>query len=111
MSNARVEYTKVAAPRKIEEALGRRGDIFPYLLMVMVLLTLVSVFHVWSRVKMVDLNLQLGDAGRTVKQLKEDNERLRIEVGSLKNPARIEALATGELGMELPKEQQVVLVR
>jgi cell division protein FtsL len=111
MSNVRVEYTKVAAPRKMEEAIGRRGDIFPYLLLVLVMLTLVSVFHVWSRVKVVDLNLQLGEAGKMAKQLKEANERLRIEVGSLKNPARIEALATGELGMELPTEQQVVLVR
>jgi cell division protein FtsL len=111
MSNARAEYTKVAAPRRMEEELARRGDIFPYLLMIMVLLTLVSVFHVWSRVRVIDINLQLGEAGKTLKQMKEDNERLRVEVGSLKNPARIEALATGELGMELPTEQQVVLVR
>jgi cell division protein FtsL len=95
----------------MEEELARRGDIFPYLLMIMVLLTLVSVFHVWSRVRVIDINLQLGEAGKTLKQMKEDNERLRVEVGSLKNPARIEALATGELGMELPTEQQVVLVR
>lgn len=111
MSNVRAEYTKVAAPRRIEEALARRGEVFPYLVMVMVLLTLVSIFHVWSRVRVVDINLQLGEAGKTLKQLKESNEQLRIEVGSLKNPARIEALATGELGMELPTEQQVVVVR
>lgn len=111
MSNARAEYAKVAAPKQIEEALARRVDLFPYLLLIMVLLTLVSVFHVWSRVRVVDVNLQLGDATKTMKQLKDEGERLRIEVASLKNPARIESIATTELGMERPTEQQVVHVR
>jgi cell division protein FtsL len=34
-----------------------------------------------------------------------------LEVASLKMPARIETLATGELGMSLPSEQQVVQVK
>lgn len=111
MSNVRADFTKVAAPRHMEETVARRGELFQYLIVVMVLLTVVSVFHVWSRVQLIDINLKIGEAGKNMKQLQQDNERLRVEVGSLKNPARIEALAKGELGMELPSEQQVVLVR
>ena len=36
---------------------------------------------------------------------------LRLEVASLKNPARIEALAKGDLGMDLPSDQQVIVVK
>ncbi len=63
MANARTTYGKVAAPRirKIDIALARRPDLFPYLMVVMVLLTLVSIFHVWSRVKVIDMNLQIAE--------------------------------------------------
>lgn len=36
---------------------------------------------------------------------------LRVEVATLKNPARIETVAKGELGMDLPSEQQVIIVK
>lgn len=113
MANAKVTYGKVAAPRirKIDVVLGRRADLIPYLMVVMVLLTLVSIFHVWSRVKVIDMHLQITDLTREIKSQEEEQNRLRLEVASLKTPARIEMLAKGELGMALPTEQQVVAVK
>jgi cell division protein FtsL len=111
MANARTAYTKVAAPRRIETVYPLRWDLFLYLVVVMMLLTVVSSFHVWSRVKVVDLNLQIVGVSRQMKEEQQNFNRLRLEVASLKTPARIEALARGELGMALPAEQQVVLVR
>lgn len=111
MSNARVEYTRVAAPRRTEGIAVKRGEMFQYLIVVMVILTAVSIFHVWSRVKIIDVNIRIAEANKVLKLQKEENERLKVEVASLKNPARIEALAKGELGMVLPAEQQVVIVR
>jgi cell division protein FtsL len=113
MANAKVSYGKVAAPRirKIDVMLGRRADLFPYLMVVMVLLTLVSIFHVWSRVKVIDMNLQVAEITRQIKEQEQEQNRLKLEVASLKTPARIEALAKGELGMALPTEQQVVNVK
>ncbi|HEY6873751.1 MAG TPA: cell division protein FtsL [Geobacteraceae bacterium] len=113
MANAKVSYGKVAAPRirKIDVMLGRRTDLFPYLMVVMVLLTLVSIFHVWSRVKVIDMNLQIAEITRQIKEQEQEQNRLKLEVASLKTPARIEALARGELGMALPTEQQMVIVK
>ncbi len=37
-------------------------------------------------------------------QLEQENERLRIEIATLKSPQRIKAIATEELGMEVPKK-------
>ena len=41
----------------------------------------------------------------------QEQGRLKLEVASLKTPARIEAIAKGTLGMSLPTEQQVVVVK
>jgi cell division protein FtsL len=111
MANARTVFGKVADPRRVESVSEQRSELFPYLMIFMVLLTVVSVFHVWSRVKLVDLNLQVGELRRELKEQQQEQGRLRLEAASLKAPTRIEALAKGELGMTLPTEQQVVVIK
>jgi cell division protein FtsL len=111
MATAKAAYSKVANPQRHESTVSQRWDLFPNLIIVMALLTLVSLFHVWSRVKVVDLNLQITEANRLLKEMQQEKNRLRLEVASLKNPARIEALAKGDLGMALPTDQQVIVVR
>lgn len=113
MANARATYGKVVSPkfRSIQLVLGRRWDLFPYLMIVMVLLTVVSVFHVWSRVKVIDMNLRIAEISREIREQEQEQNRLKLEVAALKTPARIEALARGELGMALPTDQQVVIVK
>lgn len=111
MAHAKTAYGKVAAPKKLEALYTQKGNYFHYLLGVLVLLTLVSIFHVWSRVRVIDLNLEIAEANRLLKQEQEERNRLKLEVASLKTPARIESLAKGELGMALPSDQQVVVVK
>ncbi len=111
MSTARAACSKVATPKKLELAVSQRWDLFPYLIVVTVLLMLVSLFHVWSRVKVVDLNLEITEKSRILKQSQQEKNRLRLEVASLKNPARIELVAKGDLGMALPADQQVIVVK
>ncbi len=113
MANIKIMSSKVAAPRQLDavSVYGRRWDLFPHLMVVMVLLTIVSIFHVWSRAKVIELNLQLTGIGGQLKEAQQEQNRLKLEVASLKTPARIEALAKGELGMALPADQQVINVR
>ncbi len=113
MANIKIMSDKVAAPRHLDmsSVYNRRWDLFPHLMVVMVLLTLVSVFHVWSRARVIELNLTLTDMSNQLKEEQQEQNRLRLEVASLKTPARIEALAKGELGMALPADQQVVVVK
>lgn len=111
MSIVKVMFSKVAAPKKAEVSVSQRWDLLPYLITVLALLTLLSLFHVWSRVKVIDLNLQITEGNRVLKELQQEKNMLRLEVASLKNPARIEAVAKGELGMALPTDQQVILVK
>ena len=111
MANAKTAYSKVAAPPRFEVESVLRWELFPFIIGVLALLTIVSVFHVWSRVKVIDLNLQLGELNKQMKEAQQEYNRLYLEAASLKTPARIEALAKGELGMQLPADQQVVTIR
>lgn len=113
MAQARVEFGKVAAPRPFgaTELAPHRIEIFKYLMIVMFLFTVVSVFHVWSRFKLVDLHLKISETSRQLKEVEQEQKRLKLEAASLRTPGRIEAIAKHELGMALPSEQQIIQVR
>lgn len=112
MNTVKVSYDKVVIPSRVEgEVSAHRLDIVRFLMVCMVLLTVVSIFHVWSRFRVVELNLQLGEAARQMKDLEQEQKSLKLEAESLRTPARIETIATHDLGMMVPTEQQVVLVK
>jgi len=111
MANIRTATDKVLDPRRLESGVEHGSDFFAYALVVLAIMTLVSVFHVWSRVKVVDLNLKVGEMRKELKEQEQEQGRLKLEVASLKAPARIESIAKGELGLSLPTEQQIVVVK
>lgn len=111
MANMRATMDKVADPRRLDSVVDDKTDLFGYMIGIIIIVTAVSVFHVWSRVKVMDLNLKVGELRRELKAQEQEQGRLKLEVASLKMPARIENLAKGELGMSLPTEQQVVQVK
>ena len=111
MANIRATMDKVADPRRFDSRVEVKSDLFIYMIGIIIIVTAVSVFHVWSRVKVMDLSLKVGDLRRELKEQEQEQGRLKLEVASLKMPARIETLAKGELGMSLPTEQQVVQVK
>lgn len=112
MGTVKTDYGKVLLPRHVSTELSTsRPDVARFLMICMVLLTVVSIFHVWSRFRLVELNLQIGEASRQMKNLEQEQKRLMLEATSLKTPARIEAIAKRDLGMIVPKDEQVVLVK
>ncbi len=113
MAQVRTDFTKVAAPPALSgiDVTPHRIDLFKYLMICMVVFTIVSVFHVWSRFKLVDLNLQISEISRQLSEAGQEQKRLKLEAASLKSPSRIEAIAKNELGMALPTEQQIIHVK
>ncbi len=112
MSTVKTDYGKVLIPQQASrEFPANRLDIARFLMICMVLLTIVSIFHVWSRFRLVELNLQVGEASRQMKKLEQEQKRLILEAASLKTPARIETIAKNNLGMTLPKDVQIVVVK
>jgi cell division protein FtsL len=111
MANMRATMDKVADPRRFEAVVEQKSDLFVYMIGIIALVTVISVFHVWSRVQVMNLSLQVGELRRELKAQEQDQGRLKLEAASLKMPARIESLAKNELGMSLPTEQQVIQVK
>ena len=71
----------------------------------------ISIFFVWSRTEMVRLEYQISRMERQVRDLRQEEQRMRLEVASLRSPQRIEAVASNDLGMSRPKPGQIVIVR
>jgi cell division protein FtsL len=113
MAQARIDYGKVVAPRPFggTEVAPHRLDMFKFLMISMILFTIVSVFHVWSRFRLIELNLQISGSSRQFKEAEQEQKRLKLEVASLRTPSRIEAIAKSELAMALPSQQQVIIVK
>lgn len=112
MGMVKTDNTKLTFPSHLGTDLApRRMDIVKFLMVCMLLLTVVSIFHVWSRFRLIELNLQIGEASRQLKDLEQEQKQLKLEAESLKTPARIEVIAKRDLGMTVPQDQQVILVK
>lgn len=113
MAQARTDFSKVAAPRALGglEIAPNRVDVFKYVVACTIVFMVVSVFHVWSRFKLVELNLEISEISRQLSDAGQEHKRLKLEATSLKAPARVEAIAKNELNMALPTDQQVIHVK
>ena len=85
---------------------------FLYLAVVVsvLLLSAVMVF-IWCRMKVVNIGYEISKASVEKKALIDKNNRLRIELGKLKSPERIERAAKAELGLIYPAPERMVTVR
>ena len=112
MAQARTEYGKVVAPRHFgTDFSSHRTALIKFLMLCMVLFMVVSVFHVWSRCRVLELNFQISENARQVREAEQEQKRLMLEAAALKTPSRIEAIAKNELGMARPRDAQVITVR
>jgi len=88
----------------------RRALLFPSFLFIS-LVFVISVFFVWSRVELVNLEYNISSMERKLRALKQEERCLRLEVASLRSPSRIEQVARNDLGMRLPSPEQTVVVK
>lgn len=71
----------------------------------------VGILHVTSRVLVVDMGYRLSRAEGESSALTRENDRLKLELATLKGPARLERVAREQLGMAMPAGGAVVSVR
>jgi len=71
----------------------------------------VGILHVTSRVLVVDMGYRLSRAESEGHSLTRENDRLKLELATLKAPARLERLAREQLGMVMPPGSAVVSVQ
>jgi cell division protein FtsL len=87
------------------------GGVLLHLLPAVLLFALfaaVGILHVTSRVLVVDMGYRLSKAQSEGNALTRENDRLKLELATLKAPARLEKLAREQLGMVMPSGSAVV---
>jgi cell division protein FtsL len=62
----------------------------------------IGAMHVMSRVQVVDSGYRLSQLEQESRALLLENDRLKLELATLKNPARLERAAREQLGMGAP---------
>lgn len=90
-----------AIPRADDPARRRRPGLGIAALLIL-MLTLGAVAHVWVRMKKIEVAYALGRARKQNDDLREQQRRLQIEIGMLKDPGRVVGIARDELGMGPP---------
>jgi cell division protein FtsL len=83
--------------------------LFPAALMVAAFAA-IGVMHVMSRVEVVDSGYRLSQLEQRSQALSLENDRLKLELATLKSPARLERVARDQLGMGAPPSSAVLTV-
>jgi cell division protein FtsL len=65
------------------------------------------MLYMWPRVHSVRLGYQLQRSEQRLRDLLQERDQLRLDIASLKDPRRVYEVATEQLGMQLPKREQV----
>jgi len=74
------------------------------------LLAAVGVVHVTSRVLVVKVGYELSKLDGESAALTRDNDRLKLELATLKSPSRLEAIARSKLNMSPPAPASIIHV-
>ncbi len=70
----------------------------------------ISLFFVWSRITVVNLEYDISSLGNRLHEVEQDNTKLRLEAAHLRSPVRIERVARTELGLRMPTLEQVIII-
>jgi cell division protein FtsL len=71
------------------------------------LLAVVIFLYAWQHFQCIQLSYQMESLESQQAQLNELNHQLTLEAASLRSPARIDAIARGQLGMTAPAADQL----
>ena len=97
---------------------GRRGvslgviffELLPAALLV-VLFAAVGIVHVTSRVLVVKVGYQLSTLDQASGELMREHDRLKLELATLRSPARLESIARQKLLMGPPSPSAIFHVK
>jgi cell division protein FtsL len=65
-------------------------------------------FYVWYQTESVKLGIDIGKSEDRIRELELEVEALRMRKSTLLDPARVERIARGSLGLIDPKDEEVV---
>lgn len=105
-------FTGVLGHQRIKERrdLKNPGFLFSTII-VITIIVMVVLFYLWSRLLTVNIGYEISRAEKEGKELIRENEMLKLDIATLKDPARIEGMAKNELGLIYPSQRQVIRIK
>lgn len=85
----------------------QRPRLLPLLLFIAVIMG-ISLFFVWSRLQVTNLEYDLSRLETRVRDMQQEGRKLSLEAASLRHPGRIEQVARAQMGLRLPVPEQVI---
>ncbi|MDK2847522.1 MAG: hypothetical protein PWP34_875 [Desulfuromonadales bacterium] len=70
-----------------------------------------GVFYIWSCSQLIELGYAISSCEGQLMELKREENCLRLEVATLKNPAHLERVAINNLNLHYPEPHQVIIVQ
>lgn len=109
ISPRRISPPQQSNQRSADVALFHRYRLGPFLIGVLFCLVGLGVY-MWPRVQVIRLAYRLQSSEQHLKTLIQEQDQLRLELAALKDPQRVYHVATDQLGMRLPRQDQVFIV-
>jgi len=81
--------------------------VMPKVLAAMVVIIASVLTLVWVRMQVVELRFQVSRGRAELQSLQKEGDRLRLKVGRLKTPRRIEQIASETLNLTYPQPHQL----
>jgi cell division protein FtsL len=68
------------------------------------------LLYAWCRVQYIGVGYDILNASRNHQELASLQNNLKIELASLKSPDRIASIAKKQLGLAMPKPEQMIII-
>lgn len=68
-------------------------------------------FYIWPRTRLVTLIYDYNNLRQKEKELTHYNKMLRLELASLKSLGKVERIAMEKMGMIVPEDKNIILVK
>jgi cell division protein FtsL len=91
-----------------ETGARKRHPAHGVLMLLLLVFTLAALGHVAINIKKLEMGLALGQARADRTRLLEKKRRLELEIGVLKDPGRIVAIAHDKLGLRPPRTDDII---
>ncbi len=69
-----------------------------------------GIGYVWSNFERTQIGYDLSQLKKEEMRLQEINQKLKLELATLKSPRNLERLAIEKLGLSPPKPEQIILL-
>lgn len=70
-----------------------------------------GIGYVWSNFERTQIGYDLSQLKKQEMRLLEINQKLRLEIATLKSSQRLQTLARQKLGLHQPKPDQIIVLR